>query len=244
VCRVKKSPSSPSPAAQTTSSSSREPPHARQVGDGRRLQRGRLRRVDVRLEPELVDLGVAGRLIGTYGERLLQVRRGLHPLRVGVRFYPGRHPSPAAHCHRVTLLDLGRQPEERACLSPHPGAQIVGDTMPCNQEKAHLLQRRVDLGRDSKAPGLAPGTPGEKVDHGNRRCHGQLQCPGCGLEFFAHMTSQMPARRHEQSTAIQAAGRRDTGGPVSPAWSTAPGGASPGAGRGRARSIRVGPGPR
>jgi hypothetical protein len=30
------------------------------------------------------------------------------------------------------------------------------------------------------------------------------------------MTSQMPARRHEQSTAIQAAGQRDIGGSVSP----------------------------
>jgi hypothetical protein len=30
------------------------------------------------------------------------------------------------------------------------------------------------------------------------------------------MTSQMPARRHEQSTAIQAVGQRDIGGSVSP----------------------------
>jgi hypothetical protein len=37
-----------------------------------------------------------------------------------------------------------------------------------------------------------------------------------GLGVFAHMTSQMPARRHEQSTAIQAAGQRDIGGSVSP----------------------------
>jgi hypothetical protein len=33
-----------------------------------------------------------------------------------------------------------------------------------------------------------------------------------GLGLFAHMTSQMPARRHEQSTAIQAPGQRDIGG--------------------------------
>jgi DNA-binding transcriptional regulator YdaS (Cro superfamily) len=37
-----------------------------------------------------------------------------------------------------------------------------------------------------------------------------------GLGLFAHMTSQMPARRHEQSTAIQAAVQRDIGGSVSP----------------------------
>jgi hypothetical protein len=37
-----------------------------------------------------------------------------------------------------------------------------------------------------------------------------------GLGRFAHMTSQMPARRHEQGIAIQAAGQRDVGGSVSP----------------------------
>src|SRR5215831_18222860 len=166
VYRVKKSASSPSAAAQDEQVIG-ELAHAGQVGHDGGFQRGHLGRVDVVLEPVPVDLRVARRLIGADGERLLHIRRSLRALGIAVRLDARRQPAPAADGYRVALLGLARRREERPRLRTHPRTQFVRYAMAGDQEKAHALQRCVDLSGDIRALRLPAAEPGADINHGN-----------------------------------------------------------------------------
>jgi len=143
----------------------RELAHAGQVSHDRRLQVRHFLRVDIGLEPVPVDVGVSGWLIGPDREGFLQVRRGLGALGVGVRLDAWRQPAPARHGHRVSLLDLARQREERSGLCAHPCPHIVRDAMPGDQEEADAPQGAVHLGGDGSTGLRVAAEPRRQVNH-------------------------------------------------------------------------------
>jgi hypothetical protein len=149
----------------------RQGAHPGQVADDRGLEPGHLGRVDVRLEPVPVDLGVAGRLVRTDLERLLQVRRGLRAFGVAVGLDAGRQPATPADGDGVPLLGPGRQREERPRLRAHPRPQVVRHAVAADQEETHALKRRVHFGGDGRASRLVAAEPRPQVDHWYGRGH-------------------------------------------------------------------------
>jgi hypothetical protein len=173
--------------------------HPGQVGPDRGLQPWHLGRVDVGLEPEPVDVGVAGRGVRPDRERLLEVRGSLGPLGVPVGLHPGRQPPPPAHGHRVPLLDLARQREEGPRLLPDSRAQPFRHPMPADQEEPHAAQRGVDLGGDPGPLRVAAAEPRPQVDHRNR-CHD----PHYPIPRSLHLSSGLPAAMLHLMARIQA----------------------------------------
>ena len=87
-------------------------PHLAEVSLTAAMEPGNLRGPDVLGEPEVVDLGDAGLLVGTDRVRLLQIGRGLGSLGVAVRLDARWQPTASADSDGVAPLGLVRKCEE------------------------------------------------------------------------------------------------------------------------------------
>lgn len=152
--------------------------HPGQVLLAEPLELRHLRRPDVGRVPLRVDHRVVEGLVRGERQRLLQVRRGLRPLRIPVGLRAGSQPASPAHLRGVRLLDVDGQREERPRRLPDPVAQGGIDPVPGDQQETGGLESVVDGTGDVRAgPGVTV-QPGPQVDGGDTGGPGVIhRCP-------------------------------------------------------------------
>ena len=131
------------------------------------LQLGHLGGPHVGREPDSVDVDVAGRRFGTEAVTLLEVRRRLGALGVGVGLRTRTDPAVPTHGNRVPLLHLVGQGEELPAGGAHPCAEVNVDAVARDHDEPGALQALVHLDGHRVGVGAAR-VPARNIDCRNR----------------------------------------------------------------------------
>ncbi len=161
---------------------------------------GHLGRPDVGREPDSVDVRVAGRRFGTEAVTLLEVRRRLGALGVGVGLRARTDPAVPTHGHRIPLLDLVGQREELPAGGAHPCAEVNVDAVTGDHDEPRALQAFVDRGSHRVGVGAAR-VPARDI-HGRNGTHSLTPMSSFHSAGLAAMNSSIIVTQRSSSRSV------------------------------------------